>query len=233
MSGTHSISSEIPHYLLIARALCTKFKEIGIGPFDISVEGRTWAAHKNATICWDYKKYQKLLDCQVPLDILVTNGSIHVQLIDFNVNTISWDKVPQSLVRKKLHVLNDPKLWLSNLGVLNVQDEKSEKRLGFCDWWDPAFSDVLANWWDIPNDVDLIQEEFRCDNFIESGFAVHLPFVSLPFTLHPFGSVAMPFDNEDFLPNPKKRRELLRLVKKMDTDILETYFTKQQVTQYM
>jgi len=217
LSGTHSIIHGDPYK--IAQAICIKLRGIDISSNDIRVEGKTWTALRRVAYFWSWNHYQGWLQHQAPFDIWVNNELLCVQSMILNVKTTLKTNLPQNLLRKKFYRLYNPKA-LYNLGVFRISDEKNANRAG-------VYSNSI--WWDVPNDVKLIYKEFGWTNFIKSRKAFHLPFVSLPFTLPSQYSRFIAFDWEDFLPNPKKRRELFHLVKKMDIKALDTYFMKQRL----
>jgi len=223
LSGTHSMSDENRYQSYgkrcrVAVAISIKLRGIDITGKDISLEGKTWTAFKRATCKWNYNCYQGWLQHQAPFDMCFGNELFCVHSMNLNIKTTSKNKVPESWLRKKSWRLYDPKP-LSNLGVFRILDEKSANRAGLY---------RTSSWWDVPNDIKLINKVWRWTNFIKCRKGFHLPFVSLPFTLPPQYGRFMAFEWEDFLPNPVKRRELFHLVKLMDTNALDTFFKKQR-----
>jgi len=215
LSGTYSMGT--PKYMVVA-ALCREFRGMYIRGSDVSMFNSSWSVSKKATRSWLYRDCQTWLERQIPID----TPRLRVHEANFNVRTTLKTKLSKLLIREQLHQLN-PKLWLSKLGVSNSRDGSCEKRVAINSIHIPNSVHVHSDWhthifWDVPNDVQLLKREGIFDALHES---VSLPFVSLPLTQE---NRAMAFDGDDFLPNPRQRRELFRLVKMMNVNCLEAYF---------
>lgn len=214
----------------IEKALRSEFEGIFIQSRHVSLQDYAWTVRKEATHAWKYANTQTWLGRQVPFNIVTSRGIVTVRYIDFNINTILKTEVPKSLVRIKFGRLN-PERWLSNLGVCKAKGEFNYKRVGLNSFHIPrGVSGTWRNYicWDVPNDVRLLQNDKIIHNFDQSPCTVHLPYVSLPFTPGLEANIAMAFNADDFLPNPRQRRELFHLVKKMDKIGLQAYFSNKK-----
>lgn len=243
MSGSLSTSSRSVYKSTVAETLSREFLGISISQRHILFEGENWTVRKEPIKVWSWNIYQRWLRKHTPIWRTVcyrnTEFSLCIQRIDFNVQTTSKLELPKKLVREKLLQIDNPKRLLVNTDVhfLKAKDDYKEKRAGFCIFPILGRNGIHPNWraskwWDVPNDAEVISKKLKIRNFTKSGYAVYLPFVSLPLTPNQHSFTAMAFDSDDFLPNPEKRRVLHRLVKCMDREGLDGFFQKQKLKRH-
>jgi len=115
---------------------------------------------------------------------------------------------------------------------LQCQEKYRGKRIGLHKSFLPRRKGTglyTYNWWDVTNDAELVSQIVASKNFVALGYVVYLPYISIPFSCDNYKSTAIGFDCDDFLPNPKKRRELFSLVKQMNKSLLDTYFSAKEL----
>lgn len=163
---------------------------------------------------------------------------VTIDSIDLDLMTTRNEEVPDNILWEKFVCLEDPSLPIRNIGGrwIKHKEKYNEERVGlyissiaqgFCK------SGLFEHtWWDVPYDIKLVSKELSVCDFVKLNSAVHLPFISLlPSTKDVATAIAFHYD--DFLPNPRKRRRLLNLIKQKDKSVLEAYFSKQKMLQYV
>jgi len=187
-----------------------------------------WVLEVRASAGWNWRLFSQWNLVKVPKTVVGDDVNISISKVDFNVKKIGKRDMPDHIIRNIWYDIQKPEFWLSDLGGLHL-NENEEWKKGRVGLKRRAFKRV-DNFWDVPSDNTSVPHCLKY-SLGKSGWAFCLPFISV-YATHSENNFAMGFSGDDFLPNPQKRRDLFNLVKKSDSNLLDTHFDKQRVFQW-